>query len=81
VDYIRFEWDEAKDLSNRRKHGVSFEEASLVFHDPLYVSVQDRVEGGELRWQTLGFVEDLLLLTVAHTVREESDDGKLVDVI
>ncbi len=81
MEGIRFEWDEAKNLSNRRKHGVSFEEASHVFRDPLYVSVQDRVEGGELRWQTLGLVEDLLLLTVAHTVREERDDGTWVDVI
>ncbi len=81
MEGIRFEWDEAKNLSNRRKHGVSFEEASQVFRDPLYVSVQDRVEGGELRWQTLGLVEGLLLLTVAHTVREERDDGTLVDVI
>jgi uncharacterized DUF497 family protein len=45
------------------------------------VSVQDRVEGGELRWQTFGLVENLLLLTVAHTVREERDDGMPVDVI
>jgi uncharacterized DUF497 family protein len=81
VENIRFEWDEAKNLSNRRKHGVSFEEASQVFRDPLYVSVQDRIEDGELRWQTLGLVEDLLLLTVAHTVKEERDDGKWVDVI
>ena len=81
MEGIRFEWDEAKNLSNRRKHGVTFEEASHVFRDPLYVSVQDRVEGGELRWQTLGLVEDLLLLTVAHTVREERDDGTWVDVI
>jgi uncharacterized DUF497 family protein len=81
VEGIRFEWDEAKNLSNRRKHGVSFEEACHVFRDPLYGSVQDRVEGGELRWQTLGLVEDLLLLTVAHTVREERDEGKSVDVI
>ena len=81
MEGIRFEWDEAKNLSNRRKHGVSFEEASQVFRDPLYVSVQDRVEGGELRWLTLGLVEDLLLLTVAHTVREERDDGTLVEVI
>jgi uncharacterized DUF497 family protein len=85
VEGIRFEWDEAKDLSNRRKHGVSFEEASQVFRDPLYVSVQDRVEDGELRWQTFGLVEDLLLLAVAHTVREERDDetgsGESVDVI
>ena len=75
----------AKNLSNQRKHGVSFEEASQVFRDPLYVSVQDRVEGGELRWQVLGLVKDLLLLTVAHTVRKERDEGtdydKSVDVI
>ena len=85
MEGIRFEWDEAKNLSNRRKHGVSFEEASQVFSDPLYVSVQDRVEGGELRWQTLGLVEDLLLLTVAHTVREERGEvtnyDRSVDVI
>jgi uncharacterized protein len=52
----------------------SFEQASAVFSDPLYVSVLDRIEDGEPRWQTLGFVEGLLLLVVAHTVREERDD-------
>ena len=77
MEGIRFEWDEAKNLSNRRKHGVGIEEASQVFSDPLYLSAQDRVEGGELRWQTLGLVEDLLLLTVAHTVREERDEGTI----
>ena len=30
---IRFEWDEGKDRLNRRKHGVSFEEASSVFYN------------------------------------------------
>jgi uncharacterized protein len=81
VEYLRFEWDEAKNLSNRRKHGVSFEEAIAVFRDPLYVSVQDRIDGGELRWQTLGLVEGLLLLVVVHTVREEREDNTLVEVI
>src|SRR5215813_6045762 len=32
-----FEWDEAKALENRRKHGISFEEAVTVFDDPLLV--------------------------------------------
>jgi uncharacterized protein len=81
VQRVRFEWDETKNLSNRRKHGMSFEEACQVFRDPLCVSVQDRIEGGEPRWQTLGLVEGLLLLTVAHTVREELEDGISVDVI
>ena len=30
-----FEWDRRKAASNRRKHGVSFEEALTVFADPL----------------------------------------------
>jgi hypothetical protein len=30
-----FEWDPAKAASNLRKHGVSFDEASTVFGDPL----------------------------------------------
>jgi uncharacterized DUF497 family protein len=46
---MRFEWDEAKNLSNRRKHGVSFEEASAVFLDPLYVSIEDRIARTEYR--------------------------------
>ena len=68
MERLRFEWNEAKNRSNLRKHGVSFEEASTVFLDPLYVSVQDRIEDGEARWQTFGVVEGLLLLTVAHTI-------------
>ena len=81
MEALRFEWDEAKNLSNRRKHGVSFEEATAVFRDPLCVSAQDRINGGELRWQTLGLVEGVLLLAVAHTVREEREDDTLVEVI
>lgn len=81
MEGVRFEWDEAKNLSNRRKHGVSFEEACEVFRDPLYVSVRDRIQDGEPRWQTLGMVEGVLLLTVAHTVREENDNGSVVEVI
>ena len=30
---LKFEWDPAKDIANQRKHGVSFEEAKLVFND------------------------------------------------
>ena len=81
MEGLRFEWDEAKNLSNQHKHGVSFEKASAVFLDPLYVSAQDRIENGETRWQTLGMVGNLLLVTVAHTVREERDDGTLIEVI
>ena len=68
-----FEWDTAKAQANRRKHRVSFEIARHVFDDPDALAEQDRIEGGELRWQTLGMVDGLLLVLVAHTV-EFSDD-------
>lgn len=71
---VLFEWDEAKASTNVRKHGVSFEDAMLVFSDPFALVDQDRVAGGELRWHTLGLVGGILLLLVAHTVRSEAED-------
>ena len=37
----RFEWDPHKAAANRKKHGVSFDEASTVFDDPLAVTFED----------------------------------------
>jgi uncharacterized DUF497 family protein len=65
---VRFEWDETKAGSNARKHGVRFEDAMLVFVE------QDRLEGGEFRWQTLGLAGGIVLLLVAHSVRNERGD-------
>jgi uncharacterized protein len=78
---IRFEWDPEKAESNRRKHGVSFEIAARAFVDPFALTDQDRIEGGEYRWQTLGMVEGRLLLLIAHTIRDEDEDGKTVEII
>lgn len=78
---IRFEWDPAKAERNLKKHRVSFEMATRVFADPFAVSEQDRIEGGEHRWQTLGIVEGCLLLLVAHTVRDEEGDIEVIRII
>lgn len=77
----RFEWDEIKNLSNQRKHHLSFEQAVEVFRDPLQVSVLDRVENGEERWQTFGVVRGVLLVMVAHTFREENEAETVVRII
>ena len=66
-----FTWDENKNTENKRKHGISFETAELVFDDPFHVSRQDRIENGEERWQTVGFVADMMLLLVAHTWEDQ----------
>ena len=71
---ILFEWDEAKAKTNERKHGVSFEDAMLVFDDPYAIAVQDRIEGGERRWQPLGLAGGIVLLLVAHVVKDDEQD-------
>ena len=71
---VFFEWDKAKAASNKRKHGVRFEDAMLVFADPYALADQDRIEGGEVRWQTLGLTGGVVLVLVAHTVRSEAPD-------
>ncbi len=74
------DWDEKKNLSNYRKHRVLFETAMRVFDDPDLLMDQDREVNGEARWQTMGLVDGVLLLLVAHTL--EDDEGEeLVRII
>ena len=77
---LKFEWDPAKAAANLKKHRVSFELAARVFADPLALVAQDRFENGEYRWQTLGMVDDCLLLLVAHTVTDD-EAGEIIRII
>ena len=76
-----FTWDEDKNVSNQSKHGLSFEIAALVFLDPLHLSVQDSIEDGEHRWQTIGRTNALTLVLVAHTFTEEGPTDEPVELI
>jgi uncharacterized DUF497 family protein len=78
---MRFEWDPVKAAINLRKHGISFDVAIRVFADPFALTDQGRIEGGKQRWQTLGIVEGQLLVLVAHTVRDDDEDGQLIEII
>jgi uncharacterized protein len=70
----RFEWDEAKNESNKAKHGIDFETTQLVFGDPFCVSFVERVEDGEERWQAIGMIEDIIVIVVVPTCRVEGSD-------
>ena len=66
-----FEWDEAKDLINQEKHGVSFELAQRVFDDPQNVIMRDvEHEYGEKRFYCFGKVDDQIL-TVRFSYRHK----------
>lgn len=65
----RFEWDEAKDLENLRKHGISFAEAAEIFEGPVLTNVDDRFAYGEMREISMGFLGGIVVLHVSHTDR------------
>lgn len=70
-----FAWDPKKARTNRRQHGVSFEEAVTVFLDPRMVSVYDETHSEEEdRWITVGMSAMGRLLVVCHTFRDEADE-------
>ena len=73
----RFEWDEVKNESNQRKHGVDFETAQFVFDDPLCVSFIEGVTDGEERWRAIGMIEDIVALVVVHTYRVDGSDEEI----
>jgi hypothetical protein len=45
-----------------------------VFEDPFAISEPGRIEGSEQRWRTLGLAGGVIVLVVAHTVRETGVD-------
>lgn len=69
-----FEWSPVKAASNRRKHGISFEQAADVFLDPLQMTLFDGSHSdNEERWLTLGKTRKAGLLVVVHTLVEYHD--------
>jgi uncharacterized DUF497 family protein len=84
---MQYDWDEAKNLANQRKHGgISFELAALVFEDEYCLIELDRIdESGEERWHALGSVQIepgvSAVLLVVHTYPEESHGEEIIRII
>ena len=70
MNILPFEWDPQKDLTNQKKHGASFAEASTVFEDvnALVISDPEHSEDEE-RFIILGFSLQANLLVVCHCYR------------
>lgn len=66
---MELEWDTHKAARNLNKHGVSFEDAELVFYDAGRIESYDgRENHGEDRWATIGLAYAAVLYVV-YTVR------------
>ncbi|MFT5367144.1 MAG: uncharacterized DUF497 family protein [Candidatus Latescibacterota bacterium] len=66
---MEFEWDEAKNLLNQDKHGISFEEAGEIFERPVLMWEDTRQDYREPRHISLGEIGDSVVLVVVHTPR------------
>lgn len=70
---LTFEWDQKKATSNRRKHGVAFDEAATAFGDPLSITIPDPGHSqDEDRFVLIGESFRGRLLVVVHTVRGDT---------
>ncbi len=65
---MKFEWDQAKNRSNLRKHGLDFADAEELFRGIAFVDPDAREDYGERRWVGLGNIRG----RIAHVVFIES---------
>lgn len=77
-----FDWDPNKAKANLKKHGICFDQASTIFHDPRMISVFD-IEHSEQedRWATIGIDRNGILLVVVHTFQQVDADSCRIRII
>jgi uncharacterized DUF497 family protein len=64
---MAYVWDDKKAAANLKEHDVSFEEASTVFDDPLFViAADDDHSAAERRFIIMGESSDARLLVVTY---------------
>lgn len=76
---IHFQWDQNKNLSNIKKHKISFEEARTVFFDEYARLIPDPEHSNdEDRFIIMGISGKLKLLIVAHTYKENDEIIRII---
>lgn len=61
---MRFEWDEAKNNANIRKHGIDFQDAVDIFSHPMLTAIDGRFAYDEERWVAIGLVRQIIGVVV-----------------
>ena len=79
MDAISFSWDDRKNIANRKKHRVSFEEAQSVFFDEHAIEHfgPDHSES-EDRFLMLGLSYKVRILVVSYTLRKDGAEIRII---
>ena len=76
---ISFSWDDRKNEANKKKHGVSFDEAKTVFYDESAIRYFDPDHSDdEDRFLMVGVNQKLRLLVVCHCFMEEDSVIRII---
>jgi len=76
---LQFDWDDDKSRRNRKKHGVSFEEAKSVFYDEYARQFfDDEHSSDEDRFIMLGVSNRSRVLVVCHCERRGGDIIRII---
>ena len=69
LQYVVFEWDSQKAITNFRKHKIKLELAAEAFFDPFVCYLDEQIVGSELRERLVGLTTTWLLLLVVYVMR------------
>lgn len=74
---MKFVWDEKKNRSNIRKHGIDFRDVVEMFHHPMLIGLDRRRDYSEDRWIGVGLLRSI----VAVVVYVEWEDEETIRII
>ena len=76
---ISFSWDDRKNEANKKKHGISFDEAKTVFYDESAVRYFDPDNSAdEDRFLMVGVSQKFRILVVCHCFREDDSAVRII---
>lgn len=76
---LRFSWDDKKNKTNQKKHGISFEEAQTLFFDENAIEYYDPDHSeGEERFLMLGLSYRIRGLVVSYCLRSEGTEIRII---
>lgn len=79
MEELKFEWDENKNTSNKRKHGLSFEEAREVFDDSNAILFDDPDHSiGEERFLIIGKIKSQKICIVSHCYKSADNIIRII---
>ncbi len=79
MSYLKFTWNDHKNKTNQKKHGISFEEAQTVFFDENAFEYFDTDHSrDEDRYLMLGYSYRLRVLVVSYCYRKDSSEIRII---